>query len=156
MVLVREPSVEMLDVIQPFIEKFYYQTVYHSKLNIELNHADVKEVISNLILSKDAVLAIAEDVDNNILGATCIIKTALWPIPSYPTAVELFWYVDPESRGKKVGKKLFSFIENHAKTTLNCNALIMVSLNDHNKDKVDSLYKSKGYEKAETSYIKRI
>jgi len=69
------------------------------------------------------------------------------------TAVETFWFVAPEFRGK--GLTLFNAFEEWAIKS-GCQKLAMVHLADSYPDSLKKLYHRKGYQLAEEHYIKEV
>ncbi|MFZ2950891.1 MAG: GNAT family N-acetyltransferase [Desulfuromonadaceae bacterium] len=66
-------------------------------------------------------------------------------------AVETFWFVLPEFRGK--GLRLFAAFENWA-VEKKCDAVAMVHLTDSQPEILEKLYRRKGYELIEKHYLK--
>lgn len=69
------------------------------------------------------------------------------------TFIEMFWFVDPESRGD--GLKLFRHFEKYAKE---CGAkqIAMIHLSDSYPEKLKRLYLRSGYKLVENHYIKYV
>jgi len=68
-------------------------------------------------------------------------------------AQELFWWVDEDKRKSGVGLKLLRAAEKHAKE-LGAKAMMMLSIADLDGDKVNKLYKAKGYKPQEQSFMR--
>lgn len=68
-------------------------------------------------------------------------------------ATELFWYVEKDHRGQ--GGRLLKEFEEWAKTE-GCKKIIMVHMTDLMPDKLESIYKHKGYKKMEVHYVKEV
>uniref|UniRef100_A0A6H1ZL20 Putative acetyltransferase n=1 Tax=viral metagenome TaxID=1070528 RepID=A0A6H1ZL20_9ZZZZ len=69
------------------------------------------------------------------------------------TATEMFWWVDPEYRGK--GNRLLTEYEKWANEN-DCSRAIMVHLSDIMPEKLKAFYNRKGYIEMETHFVKEI
>lgn len=66
-------------------------------------------------------------------------------------AIELGWYVNPESRGDGVGKALIEAFEDWAKI-MDCKLITMISIDDE----VSNYYVKRGYKLYERTYMKEM
>ena len=68
-------------------------------------------------------------------------------------AQELFWWVDEESRGSKVGIEILKKAEDLAKE-YGATAMMMLSIKELNGDSVNKLYERLGYSRREQTYMR--
>lgn len=68
---------------------------------------------------------------------------------------ELFWFINPEYRGKDAGKKLLEGLEIEAKAR-GAQSFIMMALQKLNPGFVGKIYESHGYRRSENNYIRRL
>ena len=105
----------------------------------------ITDLVESLIFEDDKVMFLYEDkgflagiLNRFILGN----KTM---------AVELGWYVDPDVRGKKIGKDLLREFEKWAKFK-NADLITMVSIDND----VGNFYEKNGYKLYERTYMKEL
>ncbi len=154
MVAIRQATQEDATDLLPLLEEFFLQTKHHIDHGVPWIIEDTSDVLEGLIDNPDVVVLLAEE-EGKLLGATAAIKTHLWLAPSSTVGIELFWYVYPEHRKSKAAKQLFNALENWAKE-INCDAFTMVALDHLEVERVAKIYKFKGYEPCERSFIKRL
>ena len=95
-------------------------------------------------------IAFWNDKPVGLAGALCY---PLYFNPAYEVVQELFWWLDPETRGCGAGEKLFQNVQNWAKD-VGASAVFMIALNDSRVDKMDRFYKRAGFQPMERTYMK--
>jgi GNAT superfamily N-acetyltransferase len=88
-------------------------------------------------------------------GMIAFIVFPMFMNHSHLVAQELFWWVDEDKRGTKLGLELLDRAEKEAEK-LGAKDMLMLSLNDLNGDKVNKLYESKGYKPREVTYMRAL
>lgn len=89
-------------------------------------------------------------------GKNAMLGFVLFPLymnKSTIMAQELFWWVDTEKRGTKVGIELLKYSEKIAKES-GATVMNMLSLSELDGDKVNKLYSKLGYSPKEQSYMR--
>lgn len=74
---------------------------------------------------------------------------------SYFVAQELFWWVDEDQRKSGLGIELLSKAEELSKE-YGANQMIMLSLKKLDGDRVSKLYKSRGYQERENTFMRAL
>ena len=110
------------------------------------NKLDSHEVLSNLIKSE----TLLTDGNGAMLG---FLVFPMFMNHNTLIAQELFWWVDEDKRKSVVGLKILSAAEKHAKE-LGAEAMLMLSINDLDGEKVNKLYKAKGYKQQEQTFMR--
>jgi GNAT superfamily N-acetyltransferase len=108
-------------------------------------------LIDNLISNEAAVLF----VDDTVSGCIGGYVTPFWINLHKKAAQELFWYVDKSRRGSKVAIGLLNAFEKWA-VEQQADFIAMSSTTNLDPSGVGSLYKRKGYQPADISYIKEV
>lgn len=139
-------SKDDIGVIMRMCKSFFDASGYNEE--IEFNEEDMKAVIEELIEKKSLVT----DGENGMLG---FIVFPVFMNHSHLIAQELFWWVDEDKRGGKLGLELLREAESQAKK-LGAKSLLMLSLSKLNGDKVNALYESKGYKPREVTYMRSL
>ena len=110
-----------------------------------VNKQVITDLVESLIFDEDKIMFLYEDkgflagiLNRFILGDRLM-------------AVELGWYVNPDSRGRKIGKDLIKAFEAWAKEK-NASLVTMVSIDDD----VGAYYEKNGYKLYERTYMKEI
>lgn len=88
-------------------------------------------------------------------GAIGFVVFSMFMNKSYLVAQELFWWVDKDKRSSKLGLNLLKGAEEIAKE-LGARSMLMISLEELNGDKVNRLYKSLGYKRRETTFMRSL
>lgn len=103
----------------------------------------VADVINGAMLSEDAVVLLC--------GESGMIVVSIIPFiyGKKRLAVELAWWVEPLSRGGRIGSALLDAAEMWAKNK-GAVAMVMISLDDE----VGKYYETRGYELRERTYMK--
>jgi GNAT superfamily N-acetyltransferase len=125
--------------------RFYEFSPY---TGVPYDEDSMRDLMESMIDQKMLIVAFN---DGAVIGG---IGGNLAPIffnKKYTMAYEMFWWVDPEHRGK-LGLKLLSTFESTA-LELGCSYLMMMTLA---KNEVGALYERLGFSQSETGYIKRL
>jgi GNAT superfamily N-acetyltransferase len=112
------------------------------------NKTDSEATITHLIENK----WLLTDGKSSMLG---FVVFPMFMNSSTMVAQELFWWVDKESRGSGVGVKILKKAEDLAKNQ-GAVAMLMLSLNDFNGDRIDKLYEKLGYKRKEQTYMRTL
>lgn len=95
-------------------------------------------------------LAIQNNTPVGIAGA---LIYPLYFNPSHEVVQELFWWLNPETRGSGAGEKLFQNMQDWAKDN-QASAVFMIALDDRRVDKMDKFYRRAGFRPMERTYMK--
>lgn len=143
----RIANVNDLDTVVQLCFKFQQESPYR---NLSYNYTKVKEVCLKMITgNKNEYIVLLSP--NGILAGLC---TSPFLFSDTKVASELVWYVEPEYRGTE-GKHLHQAFEYWAKR-VGCTLINMVLLEDENSERMNKIYKRKGYSPVERSYIKEL
>ena len=112
---------------------------------------DCEQSIRQLIESPDGVVLVAEE-GGEVIGVAGGMAHPFYFNHSHRTGGELFWWVDPKFPG--VGMRLFKALETEARA-LGCESWAMIALEEIDPVRTGNLYRRRGYEPREHSYIKR-
>jgi GNAT superfamily N-acetyltransferase len=141
--LIRPATIEDLPNLGKGAREFMESTKF-----LEVNQENFMNTWVQLINSGLGVIFILGEYDG-ALGAM------YYPDPNSGKlmATEMFWFVSPEKRGN--GLALFDEYEKWAKEK-GCEKALMVHLADSMPDRLQSLYKRRGYELMESHYCKEL
>jgi GNAT superfamily N-acetyltransferase len=109
----------------------------------------IGETIDRMLASPDGVILVAE-IEGVVMGMIGMVAYE-HPYSGDRTAQEMFWWVDPSTRGSSIGIKLLRAAEVWAKER-GAKAMQMVAPNAS----VASLYSRLGYRRLETAYQRSI
>jgi len=142
---ITEATIEEIPVITQLCKKFEQAT---SHVTVDIEHS-IKSYTRFIESGIGTMLLLKKD--GEIIGGLGCLK--------YPdlhsgelTAVETFWFVDPQHRGK--GLKLFDAFEAWADKH-GCVNKAMIHMVDSYPDILEKLYIRKGYKLIEKHYVKR-
>jgi len=145
-----------VDKLVAYGEQFWEQTLYH-KAGIKYDKYSVKKMTEYLAAPSDnggeGVVLFAHDEDDNVVGLLLVI---IGPFPmnhAYRAATEWVFYVDPAHRKAGVGQELIAKAEKVLRYR-GVRFFTMVSLSNVQPEAAEGLYKSLGYQHAETSFTK--
>ena len=110
------------------------------------NKADSEQLLNNLI---DLGTLLTD-------GKSAMIGFVMFPMFMNNSTImsqELFWWVDEDKRGAKIGIELLKGAEKISKES-GATVINMLSLEDLNGKKVNKLYQRLGYKRKEQSYMR--
>ena len=116
---------------------------------VEYQADSVEQTLRHLLASPDGILLVLDE--NGVKG---MLGALLFPVYfnlSHKAGQELFWWVNPESRGS--GLKLLEAAEQQAKD-LGAITFSMIHLHNLMPDALKRVYTSRGYAPSETHYMK--
>lgn len=93
--------------------------------------------------------------NNNIVGIAGALFYPMYFSPSSMVAQELWWWLNPETRGRGAGQAMYSVIESWA-IAKGATALFMIALENERVDSMASLYARKGFRPLERTFIKEV
>jgi hypothetical protein len=122
---------------------------------------DSSSVISTLTSIIDGkipgILIVAEEgIECYIVGIAAALIFPFYFNFDVIVGQELFWYVDILHRAKSVGPMMEDFLEKEAKEKFNVSVFIMASVSGLRDEALARMYKSRGYDAAENTFIKRL
>ncbi len=100
------------------------------------------------------VLFVAE-VDGAVVGMIAGITFPHWVNAAHRSAQELFWWCDPEYRGKGAGMALADALEQWSKD-IEADSLFMASTSNLTPDALGKLYQRRGFSKQDIYYAKGV
>jgi len=110
------------------------------------NKSDSKDLLNKLI----ELGTLLTDGDHAMIG---FVMFPMFMNNSTIMSQELFWWVDEEKRGSKIGVELLKQAEKISKES-GATVMNMLSLEDLNGEKVSELYRRLGYKRKEQSYMR--
>tara|TARA_R110002051_G_C8697545_1_gene493889 strand:+ start:220 stop:654 length:435 start_codon:yes stop_codon:yes gene_type:complete len=110
------------------------------------NKEDSEQLLNNLI----DLGTILTDGESGMIG---FVMFPIFMNNSTIMSQELFWWVDEEKRGSRVGVELLKGAEKISKES-GATVMNMLSLEDLNGKKVNELYQRLGYKRKEQSYMR--
>lgn len=114
------------------------------------NHDKATNSLKAMIENNNCVLLVAE-IENKIIGMAGGFVQEIW-FSNENLGQELFWYIDPNSRGG-VGSELLKALEEKLKEN-GANIIAMIGL--EKTKSLNNYFLRKGYRASEYSYIKRL
>lgn len=111
------------------------------------------EILRFLIESEDSTVIVSE-LRSELSGMVAVVKSPdMWA--GGIVAQEVFWWIDPRHRGRRVGRKLLKAAEAWAKES-GADTMVMVALKATSPNALHSVYSRAGYEPVETHYRKAL
>jgi GNAT superfamily N-acetyltransferase len=140
--------------VMPLLREFFKDT-RHSAF-VELDEEAVQKLVETMVEDKDvsAVFAAVED-GKRVIGTTGGMLYPLWFAPDHRTGNEMFWYVAPDKRKTKAGKKLFEALEQWAIDS-GAGSFHMACLAGDSEKRVMQMYAAKGYDPTERHFVKEL
>lgn len=140
-----------VESVMPLIQEFFRQTRFAE--TAEFDHDSVQTLLATFVASPDVAAIFTAVEDGECIGAAGALLHPLWVAPGHKTGQELFWYVRPEKRRSKAGKRLFNELEEWARKS-GADSFAMVALSHLHENRIGKMYESKGYTPSERTYIK--
>lgn len=148
MIHIQEATLEDLERLTPLCKEFFSKTAFDALT--EWDDSQAKEGLTIMIESDTACVFVAKDGDK-IIGTISGYVSPIW-FSNDIMGQEVFWYVDPEYRGK-VGTKLLNALEFNLKEK---GATIINMVHLCNGMDLTRFFYKKGYRKSEEAFIKRV
>jgi len=143
--MIRRATEEDIEFIVEMGRKFYESCGFPSILTFDPEI--LTGVLHNLIVNDNACILVDDKLRGMIAGVV---------YPYYFTGQmsgnEMFWWVEPEHR-KGLGKKLLDKLEEWAEAK-GAVSFTMISLDASNPEKMDKIYRKRGYEPREHHYVR--
>lgn len=117
----------------------------------EWDEASVEKTLRFLMEQPTGCLFVAEK-DGQLVGMTGGMLTPFYFNLGHLTGQELFWWVEPEHRG--VGSGLFDALEAWAEAA-GAQTFTMIAVDRLKPDVMARIYRARGYQPAEHSFIRR-
>ena len=147
--MIRQATLDDLDVIVSMAEKFYATTHYSHWANF--NAETVENLASNLI--ENHVMLCAESA-GEVVGMVGLFIAPFMFNNDVTAAYEVVWWVNPEAQGSGIGMELLAAIEPACKAK-GCEAIQMVMM-ANSPPKAAAIYEKFGYTHSETSFTKEL
>jgi GNAT superfamily N-acetyltransferase len=138
---------EVLDLTQALFELSHVSSV------TELDKDHVLGLLKNEMRSDIGQAFVAVEDDGKVVGVIAGLLYPLWTQPNHMTGTELLYYVLPEYRRTKAGKKLFDALEKWARSR-GAQSMVMVSPSNKHELRLGKMYESKGYVPVERNYMR--
>ena len=122
--------------------------------DLQVDEAKVHEMVQTFLIgpkNKKIILLLLNELDYPVGMLLGTIEEFLFN--KKKIAAEVAWWVDPEYRGKNSLQLLEAY--EYWASMCGADVIQMSLLHDETKDKLDGIYKRRGYEPKETGYIKR-
>ena len=146
--MIRKANLEDFDAILDLSEEFWKETQFDEPF--ERSHT-----INMVELAYNNELLAVLEVENKIVGFAAGVKAPSLGSSKAVVGTELAWWVLPDYRKGGSGIKLLEFMEKLAKEG-GVKYWNMVSMQSSMPDKVNSMYKRKGYKLSEMTFTKVI
>ncbi len=109
------------------------------------------KLMADMMASDQTVVLVGGDVD----GMAAAMAYPCWFDDAHLTAQELFWWVEPESRGGPMGAELRNGLEDWAREK-GCLTMEMGALEESRPEVLAHLYERKGYGPKERIFVKSL
>lgn len=118
---------------------------------IAYDAASAEATLRRLIDMPEGCLLVADA--GEVIGMTGAMVHAHYFNASHRTGQELFWWIDPEHRGSKIGLEMFLALESWARSQ-GAQTFVMGALHAQSPEKVGQFYERNGYAPLEHTYMK--
>jgi RimJ/RimL family protein N-acetyltransferase len=113
-----------------------------------------KVFYANAMNNPDLGAWIAE-YDGKAIGGAGALAFPMYFNPAYVSVQEIWWWLEPEARGKGAGKAMYRELEKWA-AEKGAKALIMVALENGKIHKFESLYARQGFKPMERTFFREV
>lgn len=144
--MIRLAEEKDIDSLMLMCRSFFNVSGYSKET--DYNEEDMQNLLYQLI-EGECILTDGKD------GVLAFVVFPMFVNNSHLVAQELFWWVNEDKRGTKLGVELLEKAEEQAKK-LGANQMLMLSLSELNGNKVNRLYESKGYTQREVTYMRSL
>lgn len=142
---IREAKYEDIDTLVSMGEKFFQ----HTPFDVPYDRDSIYGMLEFLINSPDGCVFVSDDL-SGMIGGLCV---PLFFNNAYFSANEMFWWVNPESRG--TGNYLLRAFEDWAKDK-GASYVQMTHLTTSMPESLAHFYTKKGFWPVETNYMREV
>lgn len=148
---IREAEAEDInDLIEMAI--MFYETTHYQK-TVDMSIEKAYELFEALI-SDEHVMLVIESADGRLMGMIGLFIVPFLFAPIKTQAHEVIWWVNPRIQNSGMGGQLLDAAERACKDK-GANAVQMIALAS-SPPQAHALYKSRGYEHTETTFVKEL
>lgn len=144
-----DPAHDMPE-LQRMAKAFHSAWLYAERDPIDL--ASFAKTVTNIAKSPSGVVLVAE-MGGRLVGMTAAISMPHWFNHKHITGQELFWWADEEARGTGAGLAMLAALEDWARD-FGCKSFVIASTVNLKPEKLEKLYKRRGYSKFDIFYQK--
>lgn len=138
---------QFLELAQDLFDTTYFSSV------AELDREHIANLLDTDLESDIGAAFVAETEEGDLIGIVAGVKFPLWMSPEHTAGQEIMYYVKPEFRRSKAGKKLFNAFEKWARE-VGADYVTVASPSNENEKRLGTMYESKGYSPVERHYTK--
>lgn len=150
--VVRRATLEDLPAYTPMAKNFLASTPMGEI--IPFDEEAFKIFYTNAMANPDLGAWIAE-YDGKAIGGAGALAFPMYFNPAYVSVQEIWWWLEPEARGKGAGKAMYREIEQWAESK-GAKALIMVALENGKTHKFEHLYARQGFKPMERTFFREV
>jgi RimJ/RimL family protein N-acetyltransferase len=152
MIIVTKATTDDLEEYLKLSAKFHSQSTI--KDYAPFSPENMKTFLINSLNNPDIAIFVCKE-NNKLIGITGGLLFPLYFNHNYKVVQELWWWLDPESRGSTAGNLMYNALENWAKEK-QANAMFMIALEDNRVETMSKIYKRKGFVGTERTFIKEL
>jgi len=150
--VVRRATLEDYEAYLPMAKNFLASTPMGKF--VPFNEATFQKFFANAVENPEVAVWIAE-YENKAIGGVGAAAYPMFFNPEYVFVQEIWWWLEPESRGKGAGKLMFQEIENWTKEK-NAKAVVMCAFENEKIKKIETLYARQGFQPMERTFLKEV
>ena len=115
----------------------------------------ITTIVSSLMANPTGTLQVATTDKDEIIGVTGGMLYPMWMNLGHLTGQQVFWYVHPDHRNSRAGKKLLNALELWA-VGAGAQSFVVASGNNKHRKRITQIFANKGYTDLEISFIKEL
>lgn len=150
--MIREARLEDIPAMVNMGRDFFCASGY---ADITVYDAASAEATLRMLIEQESSIAIVAVADDKIVGMAAAMTFPLYLNHAHYSGQELFWWLSPQYRGTRLGLELINGLESTAKSK-GCHSFVMMSLDRSMPERLDRLYRKRGYRRSEHTYIRKL
>lgn len=150
---VREATLDDLGpAVQLLVES--YSTTEYSEA-IKPHYDSIAGHLIAMMANPFALVLVATKDDGEHVGVVGALAHQMWLNRSHVIAQELFWYVQPDHRKTKAGKRLMAGLEDWA-NNIGADAIAVAAAVNPQQKRMKNIFIKQGYTETETFFTKEL
>lgn len=150
---IREANETDLRGLVDLLIESYETTSYSEK--VKPDSLSIGETVVGFMATPLALILVAETDDKELVGTVGAISHPMWLNRDHVFVQEMFWYVKPDKRKSKAGKRLMQTLEDWSRR-IGATSLCVASAKSKHQKRMNQIFIKQGFVETETQFTREL